>query len=364
MSEAVAPSISREAFDARLARYHDLAMADVLEMIDYLRDEGDSVLVGGSLALGLGNRLSDLDVVIAGRETPASRVPLEHWLKSLRVDVWLRAQSDIDALFERAEAALASERPLQGSFGNVDEEQELKLLHRVAFGFHWDGPELVPSSREYKTIARDLMAREYLERMRESAYVAQVAAAVDDRRAAVVNARLAVEEALHALLARRGMPWTGDKWLQVRLARDVPELDRLYRRFAALPNDDEDYLQFVDVAVATAAELMDVDLATESLSEQVTWSAPRLTLVKLGDRHLLASLGEGAAWELGAEELAAWRALAASTPDERAAWSGAGLAPEQARLCLRLYEQGIATIAWSRAVAGNDLLNDLLGPGE
>lgn len=342
--------MSREAFDARLARYHDLAMADVLEMIDYLRDDGDSVLVGGSLALGLGNKLSDLDVVVAGRETPASRVPLEHWLKSLRVDVWLRAQRDIDALFERADAALAGERPLQGSFGSVDEEQELKLLHRVAFGFHWDGPELVPSSREYKTIARELMAREYLERMRESAYVAQVAVEVDDRRAAVVNARLAVEEALHALLASRGMPWTGDKWLQVRLARDVPELDRLYRRFAALPHDGEDHLRFVDAAVATAADLTGVDLSTASLSEQLIWSTPDLTLVKLGDRHLLASLGEGAAWELDAEELAAWRALAESTPDKCAAWSGTGLEPAQAKLCLCLYTQGIATITWSRAV--------------
>ena len=72
----------RDAIEARIVAYHDVGFAAVLAEIEYLRDDGDSVIAGGSLTLGLGNRLSDLNIVISGAASAeSSRVPLQHWLK-------------------------------------------------------------------------------------------------------------------------------------------------------------------------------------------------------------------------------------------------------------------------------------------
>src|SRR5437868_2296858 len=132
----------REALDDRLRRFHGVDTGDVLDLIDYLREPGDTVVAGGSLTFGLGNRLSDFDVVVCGPATASSAVPLQHWAGSLRVDVWTRAHADLDRLFVHAERALGAEAPIEGAFGTVEEEQQLKLLHRVAFGLEVDGPPL------------------------------------------------------------------------------------------------------------------------------------------------------------------------------------------------------------------------------
>jgi hypothetical protein len=350
-----APASHPDVLERRIRDYHDVAMGDVLDLVEYLRKDGDSVIVGGSLALGLGNRLSDLDVVVVGRETPTSQVPLEHWVRSLRVDVWLRAQRGIDALFERAEAALRSERPLQGSFGSVDEEQELKLLHRVAFGLHWDGPELVPSTRDYRAIARDLVVREYAERMRESACVATLALAARRKLAAAVNARLAVEEAMQTALAAGGYPWTGDKWLQVRLQEGAPDLLELYRPYAVLPEPGDDVGRFVAGAVELAERITGVDLAIERLASLFAWSAPGLRALPLGNRRLLVSVEDGALWELDEDEAAAWRDLIDRFEGEDGPWPAARCDPAAGRLCVGLYERGVARMVWERGVTAAEL---------
>src|SRR5918999_3943587 len=108
----------------KLRDYHDVRVSEVLDVIGYLRGPGDTVIAGGSLALGLGNRLSDFDIVVCGPDTSPSRVPLEHWVKSLRVDAWTRSQAGIDKLFEHAFAALHDPKPIQGAFGTVEEEQQ------------------------------------------------------------------------------------------------------------------------------------------------------------------------------------------------------------------------------------------------
>ena len=128
---------------ARLQNYHSVTIEQVLKMVDYVRDEGDSVIAGGSLAVGLGNQLSDLDVVVAGGDTTmSSRVPLEHFVGSLRIDVWKMSQALIDSVFERAGRSLRQQGRLDELFANLDDEVNLKLLHRIAFGITLDGPGL------------------------------------------------------------------------------------------------------------------------------------------------------------------------------------------------------------------------------
>ncbi len=112
----------RQQVDDRLHGCHGVGLADVLDCVDYLREEGDTVIAGGSLAWGLGNRLSDFDVVVVGAGTSPSRVPLEHWVKTLRVAAWTRSHEGVARLFAHAAGALESGAPLQGSFGTQEEE--------------------------------------------------------------------------------------------------------------------------------------------------------------------------------------------------------------------------------------------------
>src|SRR4029077_15630749 len=139
--------------------------------VRYLRDDGDSVIAGGSLAYGLGKPLSDLDLVVVGSTTPPpSRVPLEHFVGSLRVDFWKLARDLIEATFERAEQALAFTGELHDSFGEFDQETEPKLLHRIAHGVLVDGSGLDPApGRDHAAVASGLVVRDYAERMRSSA---------------------------------------------------------------------------------------------------------------------------------------------------------------------------------------------------
>lgn len=342
-----------ENFATRLVTYHDIAVDDVLELIDYLHGPEDTVIVGGSLALGLGNRLSDLDVVICGQETSPSRVPIEHWVKTLRVDVWPRSYEDIERLFAQAEQAIADEGPIAGAFGSVDEEQQLKLLHRVATGLRIAGPRLPAwQAGDYGQVARDLVVREYAERMRESACVAQLAIATGQTHAAGVNARLSVEESLHAALAAGGIPFSGDKWLQERLREDAPELWERYRPFASIPREEEKTPEFVEAAVALCENVSGLDLKLERLLPTLTWSGRGLRVFNLDGAHMLNHASSGALYRLDDEELAVWSELeeAGEAQEGEARWKAA-CKPQQQGLLMALYIRGLVEPRWASGIS-------------
>jgi hypothetical protein len=345
--------VRRAELERRIGEYHDKTVADVLEVISYLRDEGDCVIAGGSLALGLGNRLSDLDLLVAGDTTiDSSRVPLEHFVGSLRVDVWKLDYELIENTFEQAERALAADGPLGGAFGDVDHETDLKLLHRVAFGILLDGPALEPTSgHDYEAIARDLVVREYAERLRESALLAQLAVQAGRPIAAAINARLVVEEALHATIAARGLPFTGDKWLRERLAHALPELESMHRRYAALPNRGEHCAAFVAGALETAGALTGVDLSSDTLAAGATWRSCDLRAIEVGGAQMLLSSRFGALWQLEGGEVAAWEGLArGATDDGNATWPCDELDEDQTKLCFGLFERGLTSLVWTRGL--------------
>ncbi|WP_019633394.1 hypothetical protein [Actinomadura atramentaria] len=345
--------------ERRLRAYHGVSLDEVLEVVGYLQNPGDLVLAGGSLALGLGNRLSDFDLVVCGADTASSRVPLEHWVKTLRVDAWTRSHAAIEKLFGHAVAALDGTRPIQGSFGTTEEEQQLKLLHRIAFGIRLDGPRLdLGSVGDPREIARDLLIREYAERMHESALIAQLALRAGRVLAATSNARLAVEECLHMLLAAGGVPFTGDKWLYERLQGVAPGLVPLHDRFSVLAESGE--AEYVAAAVDLCAGLSGRDLGVDALIDAVTWSAtPLRGLTASGDRFLVAP-EIGGMWHLDADEFAAWQGLEGRS---ESAWRGADCTRPETDLLVRLYERGLVEMTWDRGIPVAELtaLADLAG---
>ena len=276
---------------------------------------------------------------------------------SLRVDVWKMAHELIEQVFRRADRCLGQPDRLHRSFGNVDDETNLKLLHRIAFGITLDGPAVRPSaSRDYAAVASELVVREYLERMREHALLASLAVRHGHPLASAVNARDVVEASLQATIAARGLPFSGDKWLCERLAADASDLAPHYERFAVLPDPVQDSGPFVERAVREAAELTGVDLSLDALAADCEWRNTDLRLVQVGGCTIFLSLRDGALWELTSAEADTWRDLVAQSKDGEpaAAWSCAGRSHPETALCLALHERGLVDLVWLRGLPTGD----------
>jgi predicted nucleotidyltransferase len=350
----------KEELQRVIGKFHGVALEQVLAEIDYLRDSGDSVIAGGSLAYGLGNPLSDLDLLVTGPAAEDSPpIPLQHFINSLRVDVWKLGSGFISDAFDRAEQALAGEAALLGAFGDVDHEDELKLLHRVAFGVLIDGGKLKPrKGRDYRAVASDLVVREYAERMRASALSAQLSLRAGRPIAAVVNARLAVEAALNAAVSYRGMPFSGDKWLCDRLDGQASDLAQIYEPFRQLPEGPgREASRFVDAALSACLEMWGFDLAIDMLAPTARWRTKlALQVVEIGADRLLLSTDLGALWSLDEEEVEAWGQLAPDgTVEPDTTWSLGECDTESSHLCLRIHEIGLLSLHWSKGVAIEEL---------
>lgn len=343
----------REELAERLRGFHGVELEQVLEVIEYLRDGEDSVLVGGSLAYGLGNEKSDLDIVVAGPpgSQSSSRMPLEHFIDTLRVDVWKLRRNELEALFELAQSRLADPAPFAGAFGDVFEQADLKLLHRVAYGVVIDGPQMTPEAgREYRAVAGQLLVREYAERMRHALFVAQLARAAGRPLAAAINARFGVEDALQAAIAARGIPFSDNKWLQTRLEGEAADLRETYRPFTVLPEGTAASAAFVEAAVAAAEELVGTGLGAAALAADAAWENGGLRLRPAGDLLALLDPEQDVIYELDPEEAEAWRALG-----EGAAWPCARCSEAQAELCFALYAEGMLKLSWSRGLPVGEL---------
>lgn len=343
----------RRELGLQIEEFYGVTLEQVLGEIEYLRDAGDTVIAGGSLAYGLGNGRSDLDIVVTGPTTvESSRVPLEHFLGSLRVDVWKLSQELIEASFRRAEKALASEEEVLGDFGDIDNEDGFKLLHRIAFGLVIDGRELQFEALDCREVASGLVTREYAERMRASALTAQLTLRASRSIAAVFNARLAVESALNIAVLRRGFPFCSEKWLGERLDAELPELASLYEPFRRLPADPaRDGAGFVEAALRVCTEMWGLELEFEALAELARWhNAEDIRLVEIGaDRFLLAPRS-GALWEFDESDTNVWRRLTAETGEQDDGWGPADCDPEGLTLCVRLYEHGLLGLRWTEGV--------------
>lgn len=350
---------SRTELQRCIEKFHGISLTQVLGEIEYLRDSGDSVIAGGSLAYGLGNPLSDLDLLVTGPTTTnSSRIPLQHFINSLRVDVWVLDQVLIEESFDRAERALAEEGALLGSFGDVDHEDEFKLLHRVAYGVVVDGDELEPKQgRDHRAVASNLVVREYAERMRNSALLAQLALQAGRPVAAVVNARLAVEAALNATVVHRGLPFSGDKWLQDRLDGEASDLVQIYAPFRQLPDEPaQDASGFVEAALSVCVEAWGLDLAVDALLPATRWRTTDLKIVEVGADRLLLSANLGGLWSLDAKEAEAWKGLASAGAEEPdGSWGLRECDAEASSLCLGLYEHGLLYLDWTRGVTVDEL---------
>ena len=241
---------------------------------------------------------------------------------------------------------LAAERPVAGAFGDIFEEADLKLLHRVAFGVTVAGAGLRPvASRTYQAIAGDLSVREYAERMREAAFVAQLALAAADPIGAAANARLAVLSSLHAAVYAHGLPFTGDKWLYERLVSDAPKLAARHASFSVLPALDADIGSFVRSAVEVTEQLSRLSLSLAAQAPGVRFCAGDLTLFPVGPDRFLVSVERDDLREVTQAQAQVWSDLGGES-EWRCDPGQAG----QLKLSYDLYAAGIAGLSWDRGL--------------
>lgn len=202
-------------------------------------------------------------------------------------------------------------------------------------------------------VASGLVVRDYAERMRASALVAQLGLRENRPIAAVVNARLAVENALNVAVTQRGFPFSGAKWLGERLDTEVPELTGLYEPFRRLPVDPaRDGAEFVEAALHVCADMWGLELEFDALAALARWHrAEDVQLAEVGADQLLVAPRSGAIWELDEGEANAWRRM--TTTDDGEQGEGWGLADcdsEGLTLCVQLYERGLLSLSWIEGV--------------
>lgn len=159
------------------------------------------------------------------------------------------------------------------------------------------------------------------------------------------------------LVAARGLPWTGDKWLHERLLRDAPDLQMLHEKFAVLPDTENDWHGFVQRAVELCSKLSGLDLAVTTLSRSAAWDLSGLRIAEVRGENFLGSKEHGGLWELNDSDIGAWRALeAAQSADGHSEWLCAALDSTMMTFCYRLYERGLATLRWITGVPLGDLV--------
>lgn len=286
-----------------LQRYHGVTIEDVLQLVEYLREPDDAVMLTGSLAVGLGNQKSDLDLMLLGSTTAFSAaVPLTHFVSSLRVDVWKLDERVIDRLAASAEAALDTP-PVR----RLVSFQDAQLLQRYACGVVIDGQPSLEQSALFPVVTR--LAKKYFTEMvvRDAGY-ALLARERGLDLAAAVTARRALESAAEVRLAGLGHPFFGPKWIHHRLRVLDPDGWDAIEQHLVLPEVD-------DAFGLERAALASIELATSFADTDLTVALdatrfynPGSELKSPGSKHLLIDQGESTVIELSDEEAAVWSA--------------------------------------------------------
>lgn len=292
-----------------LGEMFQLELPDVLELISYLRGDQDFAIVAGSLAVGLGNQASDLDVIVAGSAQESSAaLPLTHFLGKVRVDVWRLDRARLEELAESGRAALAEHAPVQAKLT----ESDIRILQRLAFGLVIDGrPGELLSSPGARAVVCELCERHFAETACRAAVISHLCGQDLDMVGSAWSARRALDAAGEARLARDGRPLIGAKWLYHRLREHDPDWWTGIAAYTVLPESfgEQCVQSYIGRCVDMAGASLRLDLGYEALASHFEWKAGQARYQKLGDKHLLLDLKQYRVIEVLPEEAGWWQQL-------------------------------------------------------
>jgi hypothetical protein len=302
MSDELAGSGRVRAEELLRSRF-GVPLADVLSLVDYLREPSDYAVLAGSVAVGLGNSRSDLDIiVVGGRQEYSAALPLTHFIEGVRVDVWKLDRAQIAVLAGRARDIIAQEIPVSG----ILTQSDVRILQRLAYGLVIDGtPCASLHDNDARVIVSALCTKYFAEIARLSALATHLSALTDDPFAAAWNARQCLDAATEAGLARRGSPFIGSKWLYHRVREASPEWWNELRELVVLPGGPEggDTGSYVLRCLSGAAGYLGEPLDYDAVAARLAWVRREgLELRTLSGKFLLLDTKQFAVAELSASE--------------------------------------------------------------
>jgi nucleotidyltransferase-like protein len=297
----------------------------------------ESIILGGSIGLGLGNYRSDIDVVLLSPASPPRPAgPFQIFADGERIEVVRASLFELRSMVTYLADALASAQPIRLSHA------DLRLLSRAAYGCRAGGAPLNPKVEEELVQICHLTAiRRSTEAARQHALVAALALEQADGLIAAWNLRGALEAVLQEEMLRSGAPYAGSKWLPEQLAasghgtRLLPLLD--------LPADGSEQA-FVTACLTEVERVLRTPTTVRALGHHARWSISGLDEYCLGQRNVLVQREHNAVTELTPDDHAAWNELSATASSQPI-----GTEPRPARdLAWRLYVRGLTLIRWTR----------------
>jgi predicted nucleotidyltransferase len=325
-----------ERFRARLRMTHAIEVDGIVDAVSYLVEPDDTVIFGGSLAFGFGNRSSDLDIIVVSGGKDDDAIPVQRFIDGLRVEVWRIAAARLREVINRADAATRAHDPIEDAF------EDVRLLTRVGYGPVWAGR--TPSELfgcDVPRICSDFMVARLTQACAVRLGYADLAMRQPDVLHAAHQSRAALEMAVQAVLTRRTQTFPGRKFLYQQAQRDDEDLFRTLTSCAVIPaqrGECTDYVRDLRLRIdVLLAELGDV-LANGSV---VTLDVRPLETVPLGGSLLVCDVEHSAVLELSSPaEVAAMHDLSRTTADLRTS------SDDVAALALRLVRAGLARLCY------------------
>lgn len=334
-SSAGVPSflpLAREDLARHLGKLGKPDLIDIIGSAQRVAQPNESIMIVGSLALGLGNRSSDIDLLIINPGEPdRPNGPFQFFVDDERIEIIRVAQTPLRATVDDLARRLDAGQPI-----GLGQERE-RLLSRVAHGAQVAG---APVDAEFEAHLATVWQRAILRRTRESvrkhALVAALAVDQGDDLVASWNGRGAVEAVLQLGALRAGLPYAGAKWLYEQL-RGRPELAAA-TELLRLPRTPAERHAHTAACLAEAATALGTGTGLAELGADARWDGGGLHSRRLFDRSVLVNTEHNTVHELTAEQASAWQELAGrpvgteSRPARALAW--------------RLYLDGAVDLRW------------------
>jgi hypothetical protein len=170
-----------------------------------LVDTGDIAVLAGSLAAGLGNRASDIDVYVVRADAPGDLEGQQFFVDGWRVDCHDLTATQLATAVDTVTAQVAGGRPVADDLAT--------LVYRVTHGLPLTPVEVPDELRRRGQLAvRDTVVATGRRRIAQLWWSLAVAVALDDYDTYLTAAADLVEAALYGALARAGSRYPNPKW--------------------------------------------------------------------------------------------------------------------------------------------------------
>jgi hypothetical protein len=320
--------ISANKLARRLKESEKKTIQRYAEMAERVSFAGEAVILGGSLAFGLGNRKSDIDILILDSTSSGrSPGPFQFFESGDRVEITRLQVADLDSLAKDIADRL-------GESGSLTVPHEkIRELSRAAFGCHIAGRAIdeAVDARLRRTCQEAVLAGSTTS-ARKHALVALLAAEQEDLATACWNARGAVDAALQWSLLAAGHPYAGSKWLYEQ-ARAEPGLAAEWEAVQPclrIPRDRDGRREHLARCFAVFEPTFLTEPTLAGLGADAGWRCGTLELCRLAGRRVVVDPETNTVTEIDPGrvpglrrlfELAPGNALPVSTSDpaERAA---------------------------------------------